>query len=308
MKAAVSSPPASAGARHERPVFFPAGDETLFGIQTQPLVEPMGTAVVLVPTGAGTRDSINRNRVWVRLARRVAGAGFHALRFDLHGAGESTGVAERLRLDRPFTADVEGAVRWTASEGVSSFVLVGSCYGARTALSYAPRAPGLVGVVLVTPYARDMAQGERVATLMAVEWSTRQYVRRAISRRVLRGFVDRERRSGYARVARAKLRLAAARLRGGGADGVSPNFLDPLTTLVDRRVPALFVFGKEDEAYQDFLRAEKGRLGRLLKKAGSLVEVAILPGKIHAFPTVRGQEEVVERITEWLLHRAEKGP
>jgi pimeloyl-ACP methyl ester carboxylesterase len=308
VKTAQPPGPIQAEARHERPAFFSAGSESLFGVFTQPVGEPVGTAVILVPTGAGTRDSINRNRIWVRLARQVAGLGFHALRFDFHGSGESTGVEERLRLDRPFTEDVEGAVRWAAGEGVSSVILVGSCYGARTALACAPTVPDLRGVVLTTPYVRDMAQGERVATLMAVEWSLGQYVRRLLSRRVLRGLLDRERRGAYVRVAKAKWRQAARRLRRGGrSDGASPTFIDPLVTLLERRTPVLFVFGKEDYAYQAFLRAKEGRLGRLLEKASSLAEVAVLPGKVHAFPTIRGQDEVVERISQWLLRRPMKG-
>jgi dienelactone hydrolase len=308
VKAVTHPPQTRAGARQESPGFFPAGQETLFGIITRPVGEPLGTAVVLVPTGAGTRDSINRNRLWVGLARRVAGLGFHALRFDLHGSGESTGITELLRLDRPFTEDVEGAVRWTTAHGVSSSVLVGSCYGARAALAFARESSNLRGIVLATPYVRDMAQGERVATLMAVEWSSGQYLRRAFSRRVLRGLLDRERRRAYFRVAKARWRRAAWRLRQGGrSDWVSPNFLDPLAALVERRTPILFLFGEEDDAYHDFQRAKEGRLGRLLEKAGSLAEVAVLPGRIHAFPTVDGQEKVVDRISEWLLRRAVEG-
>ena len=306
----VAEPPRSALARsqQERPAFFSAGSELLFGILTEPVGEPVGTAVVLVPGGAGTRESINRNRIWVRLARRVAGLGYHALRFDYHGSGESTGVEERLRLDHPFTEDLRGAVRWAEAQGVSSLVLGGSCSGARTALSYAPDAANLGGIVLATPYIKDMAQGERVATLMAVEWSIGQYIRRVFSRRVLRGLFRREKRRAYVRVAKARVRQLARKLRWGGrSDGASPRFIDPLVTILERRVPVLFLFGEEDYAYQAFLRAKEGRLGRLLEKAGSLAQVVVLPGRIHAFPTVTCQDEVMERITEWLIDRRTDG-
>jgi pimeloyl-ACP methyl ester carboxylesterase len=308
MKLAQRSGSVLAHSQHERPVFLSAGSELLFGVLTEPVGEPVGTAVVLVPGGAGTRESINRNRIWVRLARQLGGLGYHALRFDFHGSGESTGVEERLRLDRPFTDDLQGAARWVEAQGVSSLVLVGTCYGARTALSYAPNAPKLGGVVLATPYVRDMAQGERVATLMAVEWSFGQYVRRLFSRRVLRGFLRREKRRAYVRVAKARVRQLARKLRWGRrSDGASPKFIDPLVTLLERRIPVLFLFGEEDYAYEAFLRAKEGRLGRLLEKAGPLVQVAVLPGRIHAFPTTRCQDEVIQRITQWLIDRPTDG-
>ena len=308
MKVGESSGAALAPSQQERPAFFSAGSELLFGILTEPVGDPVGTAVVLVPGGAGTRESINRNRIWVRLARRAAGLGYHALRFDYHGSGESTGVEERLRLDRPFTGDLQAAARWAEAQGVSSLVLVGSCYGARTALSYAPNATKLAGLVLATPYIRDMAQGERVATLMAVEWSFGQYVRRLFSRRALRGFLKRDKRRAYVRVAKARVRQLARKLRWRRRyDGASPKFIDPLVTLLERRIPVLFLFGEEDYAYEAFLRAKEGRLGRLLEKAGPLVQVAVLPGRIHAFPTTRCQDEVIERITQWLIDRPADG-
>jgi dienelactone hydrolase len=291
-----------ATSQDETVAFFPGGPEKLLGILTRPTVDPLGTAVVLIPTGAGTRDSINRNRLWVRLARKVAGLGYHAVRFDYHGAGESTGIEDRLRLDRPVLDDLVGAVDWATSEGVSNFILVGSCYGARAALSYAPRSPGLQGVVLATPPLLDMAQGERAGTFMAIEWTFGQYLRQAMSRKVLRGLLDRERRRAYAVVAKTKARDVGSRLRGArSAERVTPNFLRPLEHVIVKGVPVLFLYGERDDAYEEFEQARSGQLGRHLERAGAQVEVAVLPGKIHAFSTVRAQEIVMDRIADWLV-------
>ncbi|MDP8957906.1 MAG: alpha/beta fold hydrolase, partial [Actinomycetota bacterium] len=131
-------------ASEEIPVFFPAGGETLFGILTRPVGEPKGVGVVLL----AVRATFHRNRVAVLLARRLAGLGFHVLRFDYHGLADSSGTAT-FHLDQPFVEDVEGAVRRMRQEGVERFVLVGQCFGARTALAAAARLDGIAGVVLV---------------------------------------------------------------------------------------------------------------------------------------------------------------
>jgi pimeloyl-ACP methyl ester carboxylesterase len=243
--------------------------------------------------------------MWVRVARKVAGLGYHAVRFDLHGSGESTGEEERLRLDRPFIDDLAGAVRWVEGHGVSDFLLVGSCYGARAALSFAPRVQRLRGVVLATTYLSDMRQGERLAVRMAAEWTLGRYLRRALSPRVLRGWRDRDRRRTYATVARTKWREMSSRMRPGGqyANRVGPSFLEPLEGILDRDVPVLFLYGDQDDSLEDFERARAGSLGEILTRAGQLAEVAVLPGKVHAFSTVRVQEAAMERIIAWLAEQ-----
>ena len=87
--------------------------------------------------GAGWRPSSGPRRTQVRLARRLAAAGLHGVRFSYHGVAESSGQSEEIvRLDQPFVEDVDAVVRWLAGRDLRP-VLVGNCFGARTALSFA---------------------------------------------------------------------------------------------------------------------------------------------------------------------------
>ena len=86
-----------AGAGEESPVFFKAANHQLFGILTEPTGDPLGTVVIPL-SGGGTPLSTNRNRFSVRLCREVARLGFHALRFDYHGIGESEGQVAPFEL------------------------------------------------------------------------------------------------------------------------------------------------------------------------------------------------------------------
>jgi pimeloyl-ACP methyl ester carboxylesterase len=295
------------GSFRERPVFFPAGRETLFGVLTEPISRPTGATVVLVPGGAGTLDGINRNRLWVRLARDLAAKGCYVFRFDYHGAGESTGEGEPLRLDRPFVSDLTGATEWLSDQGLQNQILVGSCFGARTALAAAKRIPGTRGMILATPFVRDVEQGQRIATLRAVGWTPRQYLRSALTLRTIRGLLDAGRRRAYLRVARTKLDS----LRGRGAFAaaadrkslISHNFLDPFEDVLARAIPMLVLFGEEDDAFHEFQQERQGALGRLIDAAGRSIDLETVPGKMHGLRSLVSQESFLDHSVSWLLRQ-----
>lgn len=292
----------------EEPAFFSAGNETLFGILTRPNAESSEIAVVMLPGGAGTRLSSNRNRLSVRVCQRVSHLGYHAFRFDFHGAGESTGAEEFLRLDQPFVEDVEGAIRWLQEQGVTGFVLIGSCFGARTALASASRLSGVRGVVLISPPVRDYGEGERIVTRMADDWSIWRYLGRALRLRVLVGFLSRDRRRIYGKAARLKWRSLQRRLSPAspddGAGVASANFTEPLVDLLGRGIPVLILYGDAEDSYEEFQRARRGRLGALLESAEATVST--LPGAVHGFTTVAVQDEVLDVLAGWLADKRDR--
>jgi pimeloyl-ACP methyl ester carboxylesterase len=284
----------------EKMTYFAGDRETLFGILTSPTREPTGTWIALLPGGSGTLDSMNRNRLWVRLARRLGSLGCFAFRFDYHGAGESTGTAESLRLDRPFTEDLEGALSWMQEQGAQNVVLIGSCFGAQTALAGGAEVPGLRGLVLVAPYMRNLTHGEAVAERMASEWPLRRYLRRVLRIRTVSALLNPERRRVYRTVLKARIR-ALGSTTAASNDESDRVFLGPFNRVVDRRIPTLLIFGdEEDPTRVEFEQAKDGELGEILHRAGDLVEVRLLPGKVHGLRSLVVQDSVIELVTDWL--------
>ncbi len=298
-------------ARGERPIAFAVREDTLFGILTAPLGEANGTAVVLL-SGGHFVSSIGRNRISVRLARHLAAMGYHVLRFDYHGVGESTGTVRRYRLDQPFVADLEGAVRWLDGLGLSRVVLVGSCFGARTALAAVDRLGAIAGLVLMSTPLGDYAVGEGGPTRMAQDGGFTSYALSGIRRGAVGRLRDAEYRRRYAEIIQtwgsAKMRSLAGRLSGtaraGEADGVSPHFLRHLEAAVRRRLPMLLLYGTAEEFYQEFGRALPGIVGRLLDRAGPLVTVRTIEGTVHGFPALAIQDAVMDEITSWIGGRS----
>ena len=300
-----------AGTTHDETLlFFEAGEESLFGIFTRPTVEPLGVAVIVLPGGGG--GTTNRNGISVRLCRRLAAEGYHALRFDYHGIGESTGVVEQFRVDEPFVEDLEGAVRWVKAQGIDKIVLFGNCFGARTALSYAPEVEGLEGVALGSPGPRDFAMGERTSTRLAIEWSLWDYIAKGLRPQTVRELFDPKRRAKMARIIRTKRKALSAKVRrrvGLAVEHdprlvpVSPLFLEPLEALVQKRVPVLFIYGEEDDFFAEFKRAQSGRLGKILARGAGHVEIRTLPGEVHGFARTKAQGPVIDVVSEWLAER-----
>ncbi|MGH2770590.1 MAG: alpha/beta fold hydrolase [Actinomycetota bacterium] len=296
----MSAPATSAD---EAPTFFRAGSHELFGILTRPTVDPRGSALIMLAGGCYV-PAMHRNRLSVRITRRAAALGYHAFRMDYHGVGESTGFVETWRLGDLFVDDLEGGLAWIRQQGISRFVLAGSCFGARTCLATAARVRELEAVILLVPPVRDFEMGMREVEAAPPSSD----LKRAFSKEKLRGLLDartrsRYRRRGWALLA-AAARRAARRLGIGPRDEfasrVSRKFLDSLDALVERRIPVLIVYGDQDSDYREFRRAQAGRLGKILERAAGRVEVRVAPGQVHGFTTLGAQETTLEIIEEWL--------
>lgn len=290
-----------------RPVFFPAAGETVFGIFTA-APQPNGRAVLILSGGLHGTSTVGRNRIFLRLTSRLVADGFHVMRFDYHGIGESTGRAVSFGSDEPFKDDAVGAIRWMQGQGITDFVLVGKCFGARMAWASAAEVEGLDAVVAVDSPMRHYGKQERTITGQA-ERSLAELTGRALRLRTMGGLVDPKRRAAYRRITRAKARQLVDRLPGGSArradaalDGVSRRLVSSVEALVDRRVPVLFLYGTDDRGYREFEAAREGRLGQLIDEAGTAVEVRTIAGEVEGFAYVDIQDALIDAIADW-LHR-----
>jgi len=148
-----------ARANDENFVYIPDGTDHVFGVLTEPVGKPSGLGVLLLP-GLVYVLSTNRNRAFVNLARDLAGYGHRVLRIDYRGVGESTGVIGPYALDDPNPADVVAAVECLAAGHQTDLVVVGSCFGARTAMHTLAEDARLRGMVLLAPPLGDEGLGE----------------------------------------------------------------------------------------------------------------------------------------------------
>jgi len=263
--------------------------------------------VAVVFLHGGAANSIGRSRLYVHLARQLAGMGYHSLRVDLLGVGESTGPEPSWRLAELATHEPLAVVDWLRGQGLSKYVLAGSCWGARSALASAPAFDGLQGMVLFEPPVRDIEKGQVTASLPGS-----QFVRRAFTKRVLAGLRDPDRRKRYQRHVVVKARRLLHRSRRpdqARADRgfEARSFIGPLTVLVERGVPTLLFYGEQDRAYEEFTNPAAERLTELLERAGDLVEIILTPGKFHGLGQAEVQRITTEGLEAWLPGRGGVG-
>ena len=135
-----------------RPFFFGETAEPLLGLYHSPAgprPRPVGVAV-LNPFGD---EYVRAHRSLRRLADRLAGAGFHVLRFDYFACGDSAGEDDEGRPGR-WLEDAAAAVEeLEALAGSSRVALVGMRLGASLAVELAGRRPGIDHLVLWDPVA-----------------------------------------------------------------------------------------------------------------------------------------------------------
>jgi pimeloyl-ACP methyl ester carboxylesterase len=304
----------------EAPVIFSSNGFDLFGVLTLPKTEPLTERIGVILVAGGIFPRSHRNRMWVKAARRLGELGFHVLRFDCRGIGDSSGSLFEMRLDCPFTEDVLAAAAFLRSVAkVDRLILAGTCFGALTVLSAVEAAAPVDGLVLgaipiferkvrrFNPHGerwprkplRKMGELKLVRAILAGE--KLDAVWRLVTRlagagaTALEGVVN-----AFSRLVRPVKRAQSA---AGPSGRVSDHFATPLVAALQRRVPILFIYGDED-FYQEFCASIDDlvlRAGLPLSEPG--YELNLLKGEVHRFLSVGIQEAVVERLVGWVASR-----
>jgi len=142
---------------NETPFFFAGHGQRLFGLLHEPdTVEPEVVGWVFCHPFA--EEKLWAHRVFVSMARDLAGEGMPVLRFDYRGYGDSEGEFEQF-TPADHVADIHAAVAelQRRQPTVSRIHLLGLRYGATLAVLAAAENPAIGRLVLWDPVI-DMAQ------------------------------------------------------------------------------------------------------------------------------------------------------
>ena len=291
----------------EEPVFFGAAD-ALFGVRCAPGGPDRQRPAVLF-LNTGSNHHIGSNRMTVTLARRLASQGFHSLRFDLAGIGDSPawpGHPDNRLYSKDSCADVRAALDWLERHGQKRCVVVGLCSGAYLGFHTAIEDPRIIGQVLINAQRFAWNPGDTLEIAMRKSFkSTRFYLETALKpetwQRALSGDLNLvgigqtllER--GLKR-ARSKADAVRSRVLGPGAEKseVARGFV----LLSDRGVQTLLVYSAQDGGL-DELDAHLGSGGKKLEGREN-VKIQILEGADHTL-TARWARERFAQLLETFL-------
>ncbi len=152
------------------PILFGAGERPLFGVYLPPKAKrarPSGV-VLCYPMG---QEYMRAHRAFRQLALLLQKAGFHVLRFDYYGTGDSGGDSDAGSLDQ-WTADVATAMdELRATAEVPRVSLVGLRLGALLAARAAEPREDVECVVLWDPV---VTGGPYVAELLGSRVGARE--------------------------------------------------------------------------------------------------------------------------------------
>jgi pimeloyl-ACP methyl ester carboxylesterase len=280
---------------HERIMLF--GSEGLVGIVTEPADPGLAQsrpAVVFI--NAGMVHRIGPNRMYVRLARHLAGRGFRSVRFDLSGIGDSRHRRDGLPADESAvleTRQVMDAVEQTT--GCRSFVLAGLCSGAVTAFHTAVGDPRVVGGVLLNPqgFHHDAEWNAHILN----RTQARRYVKTALRRggnwrRALTGRID------YTRAWRVLFSRATGSVRDSGVvASIAGHLKTQFRALEDRQTRLLTVCCEGDSSI-DYLSAILGFDAGQDRTDPSL-RIRVFKDTDHSVTLDRSQRALVELVEGW---------
>jgi len=271
----------------ERPAVFHSGVR-LVGILTEPDGPPRSAGVVILHGWSGYR--VGPHRIFVEAARRLAAAGYHALRFDLRGRGDSGGDEATADLDG-MVEDARAARRFlTEQTGVRRTYWLGLCSGGNVALGAASLDKDVDGLILwsaplFAPYKKTSQEVARRRMFLA------DYARKLF------------RRETYAKLIRGKIRfrlisrvLFGRRRAPEGQRDPKDSLRDIMTDLRGYPGGAMFIYGSRDdeavgapEFYAQFCRDNE------IPAAFHSIE-----GANHSYYSVAWQNEVIGLTREWL--------
>jgi dienelactone hydrolase len=245
---------------NEKAVWFGA-TKSLSGVLTEPPGGPTGLPAALL-LNAGFLHRVGPNRLYVKLARRLAALGFPVLRFDYSGLGESAPRQDGMPLGQSVIAEGLEAMSFLASSGVAdTFVPMGLCWGGENAQRLAAVDKRVVGAALIDGYAYR---------------TPRYYVREAW--RHLRSA------QSWRRLPVRALALARKKLRGEGGGEPAPF----------ERNPGGIDFEREFPPRATYLEEMRGLLARdvellMIFTGGGMAEYYNHVGQLwEGFPTLRG--------------------
>lgn len=276
----------------ERPVVFSSG-ERLVGILHSPEEQPKGEGVVFLHGWTGYR--VGPHRIFVEAARRLGAAGYHSLRFDFRGRGDSDGEHEATTLDE-MIEDARAARRLLLEQpGVKRTYWCGLCSGGNVALGAASLDKDVDGLVLwstplFAPYKTGRQEAKRRGIFLA------DYARKLF------------RRETWAKLVRGQIRfgiisriLLGRRSAPKGARNPKDSVRDIMTDLKGYCGRALFIYGsRDDEAV-----GAPEFYNRYCAENGIPAVFHTIEGANHSFYSVAWQDEVIGLTLKWLEAGAE---
>lgn len=106
--------------------------------------------LVIIVHGYFSSDKLGPARLYVQIARTLAGIGFDVLRFDFVGFGESDGLMDSVTLESELE-DAQIVISQMEKSYQSGIILIGHSFGSNISILLAKRCPSILKIIAISP-------------------------------------------------------------------------------------------------------------------------------------------------------------
>ena len=250
----------------------------------------------IIILNAGLLHRIGPNRLHVKIARRMAGAGFFVLRFDFSGIGDSRPRNDNLPFEKSSINEAQEAMHYISStRNIRRFILIGVCSGANVAFGTACRDRSVVGAVGVNGSYLNSQATEGLSLYVNSSIRGRYYRKRVFNYRSwLRLITGKSDLRSVMRYFATKARNLLPRKMNVRIETDSAIEWDSLT---DRGVESFLIFSEGSTALDTYRLLLEKRLNELRASGKLLVE--IVEHTDHVFTLLWSQEVLMDSIEKW---------
>jgi pimeloyl-ACP methyl ester carboxylesterase len=277
-------------------VFLFGKAKTLVGTVTNPTGATTDLPAIIL-LNAGLVHRAGPNRIYVRVARKLAELGILVFRFDFSGIGDSDIRNDHLPFDKSTILETQEAMdHLSAVKGIKHFVLMGICSGAAVSGQTASCDPRVVGAILVnTAYHRySRAIREKVQAYYYGRYASRR------SEKWLKVLTGRANYRKIVDIVRSQTK-SSLRVQKQKSTSVPSNHESQIKamfhSLEERGVRLLLVYNNVplDMVYLEMLVPQAFRR---MTKSGQLT-AEIIPNAGHTFPLLETQDQLCQLIQDW---------
>lgn len=275
--------------------------KSLVGIVTEPNSNARNTSLpAIIILNAGLLHRIGPNRLHVKIARRMAHAGFFVLRFDFSGIGDSRARNDNLPFDDSSLSETQEAMHYLSStRNVRRFILVGLCSGANIAFRTACRDGRVIGAIGVNGSYLDSQATEGLSLYAQSSIQGRYYRKQVLNYRSwLRLIKGKSDLHGVARCLAVKARNLLSRKTNVQIEADSAIEWNPL---IERRVESLLIYSEGSTALDIHNLVHEKRLHELRASGKLLIE--IVEHTDHVFTLLWSQEVLMDLIEKWARNK-----
>jgi alpha/beta superfamily hydrolase len=279
--------------------------------------------VCILLLSPGIKGRVGPHRLYLKIAERFVAMGFHVLRFDFYGLGDSEGeVDERLLSDMyntiqdgRYVGDTLAAMDWMQQNcGVRRFVGSGLCGGSISAMLTAAqdlRIESMLALSIPTAFDGGEANWARFATSRQLVGIRRGYFRRLLKPEAWVRFLT-GRTSYYVLWRSLKQMLpwvakesAAAPGKSGAApellkDDTNPKFAPAFLKFVRSKRHMLLFFSGRDRLQWDFEEKFEARHRGELEPLRGYFEVKTIAEANHILSDPAWVQEMLDLAGVWL--------